>query len=264
MNQKPIDKRKVTTNKSSIAHIAEQGIKLGKTIKKKANNILTNGYTNGLEQLIKSENYDESIYSNDLYPQEEEDKTKSVNNNNKVKKNVINFTKCFGIKRKNSKKKAYLSKVEATITAEEKRIADEYKAKEEQQLKELILQEKTSCATPTEIVNEVESHIDDDGAGIYNDVIGLYDNVVCSINALDSMEQDDAEWYDVVDLSSIDIPNYFVDGGKSNSDILHEEDEHDDIPFETYTVDDTTIGMENLSHVSADQMRFYDCPPGTD
>ena len=63
MNQKPIDKRKVTTNKSSIAHIAEQGIKLGKTIKKKANNILTNGYTNGLEQLIKSENYDESIYS---------------------------------------------------------------------------------------------------------------------------------------------------------------------------------------------------------
>ena len=62
MNQKPIDKRKVTTNnKSSIAHIAEQGIKLGKTIKKKANNILSNGYTNGLEQLIKSENYDESI-----------------------------------------------------------------------------------------------------------------------------------------------------------------------------------------------------------
>ena len=55
MNQKLIDKRKVTTNnKSSIAHIAEQGIKLGKTIKKKANNILTNGYTNGLEQSIKS------------------------------------------------------------------------------------------------------------------------------------------------------------------------------------------------------------------
>ena len=121
---------KVTTNnKSSIAHIAEQGIKLGKTIKKKASNILTNGYTNGLEQLIKSDNYDKSIYSNDLYPQEEEDKTKSDNNNNKVKKNVINFTKCFGIKKKNSKKKAYLSKVEATITAEEKRIADEYKAK---------------------------------------------------------------------------------------------------------------------------------------
>ena len=40
MNQKPIDKRKGTTNnKSSIVHIAEQGIKLGKTIKKKANNI---------------------------------------------------------------------------------------------------------------------------------------------------------------------------------------------------------------------------------
>ena len=147
MNQKTIDKKKVTTNnKSSIAHIMEQGIKLGKTIKKKASNILTNGYTNGLEQLIKSENYDESIYSNDLYPQEEEDKTKSDNNNNNkvIKKNVINFTKCFGIKKKNSKKKAYLSKVEATITAEEKRIADEYKAKEEQQLKELILQEKTS------------------------------------------------------------------------------------------------------------------------
>ena len=36
------------------------------------------------------------------------------------------------------------------------------------------------------------------------------------------MEQDDAEWYDVVDLSSIDITNYFVDGGKSNSDVIHE------------------------------------------
>ena len=48
-----------TNNKSSIACIVEQGIKLGKTIKKKANNILSNGYINGLEQLIKSENYDE-------------------------------------------------------------------------------------------------------------------------------------------------------------------------------------------------------------
>ena len=91
-------------------------------------------------------------------------------------------------------------------------------------------------------------------------MIGLYDNVVNSINTLDNMEQDDTEWYDVVDLSSIDIPNYFVDGGKSNSDILHEEDEHDDIPFETCTVDDSTIGMENVTCLSADQMRFYDCP----
>ena len=69
----------------------------------------------------------------------------------------------------------YLSKVEATIAEEEKKIADEYKAEEERQLKDLLLQEKTSCATPTEIINEVESHINDDGAGIYNDVIGLYD-----------------------------------------------------------------------------------------
>ena len=88
-------------------------------------------------------------------------------------------------------------------------------------------------------------------------MIGLYENVVNSINALDNNKNVGVEWYDVVDVSSIDIPNYFIDGGKSNSDAIHEEDEHEDVPFETCTFDDATIGMENLSHCTIDKMRFY-------
>ena len=42
--------------------------------------------------------------SNYLCPKEEEDKTKS--DDNKIKKNAINFAKCFGIKKKNAKKKS--------------------------------------------------------------------------------------------------------------------------------------------------------------
>ena len=71
-----------------------------------------------------------------------EDEKKKDINKEKMKRNVIKFAKYFGVRKKNAKKRLYLSKIEATIAEEGKKIADVYKAEEEQQLKDLLLQER--------------------------------------------------------------------------------------------------------------------------
>ena len=65
------------------------------------------------------------------------------------------------------------------------------------------------------------------------------------------------EWNDAVDLFSIELQNHFIERAKSNADIIHEEDEHDDVPVETCLVDDETNATKNLSHLSTNQIKFY-------
>ena len=79
-----------------------------------------------------------------------------------------------------------------------------------------------------------------------HDGISFLKDVVASLVSIESDQTGEMAWNDVVDLASIGLPNYFIDGGKSNADVVHEEDLHGDVPIETCLVDDDTIATENL------------------
>ena len=73
-------------------------------------------------------------------------------------------------------------------------------------------------------------------------------NVINNINNLDSIliqEQSKVDWDDTVNLSSIYIPQNFLQEGISSSDIAHEEDEYENVPEYKCEVDDDTIMLTN-------------------
>ena len=152
---------------SSTSSIVEQGMKLGKNLKKKTRKLFTGKYSRGMEKVIKDElcNISSMHYHQDLDEIERKQ-------NEDINKSVTNFSKCFGIKKKNSPKKDHLNKVEDTNKNEE---ADSIKEKKDKALSNSVMM---SAAAPDKIREQAKSHIEHEAHPLQHDDIEIFKDVV--------------------------------------------------------------------------------------
>lgn len=193
--------QQVSSLLSSTSQTVEQGMKLSKNIKKQARKLFTGGYSRGMEKVIKDELFNvSSMHYHQELEELEGKQSKDVN------KDVLNFSRYFGGKKRNSSKRAYLNKVENDIMKEE---ANSRKEKMDKALSNSVMM---SAAAPDKIREQVESHFECEEHLPQHDDIDIYKDIVNSLLSMESTHTGEMEWNDVVDLASIDLPNHFIDG----------------------------------------------------
>ena len=103
-----------------------------------------------------------------------------------------------------------------------------------------------------------------DGNDLYHEVINrieVMDEILDGNNNGDT----DVDWYDVVDISAVQINNNFIQEGFSKSDVIHEEDYENPEPIqltETVDVNDKLLHLisNDVTNKHIDKFCFYDDP----
>ena len=230
-NKKSKSAKKTSAYGRSIDYIAERGINLGKSIKRKTKKVFSSRYSKAIDHITK----------NELFPTVLNDKKDS----SPSKGNRINLTKLLK-RRKNDTKGIEDDEVEHIAKNHHCTIDDKVILGSEAAPLELCT-DRDDLFTYT-FVPKAAGIIDDTNSSAVNQI-------------QDSCGQSsDMVWEITMNLSSIMILNEFFYGSKSNADIFHEEDTNDFVPIETCLVDDDTIAVHNLSHRNFDKIRFYDDP----